>query len=262
MKARILIIILALFMGLFAVVGVLVYVGSVRAQVAEDGRMITVLVAEKKIAAGTELDMLLDQDMVSVEKVPKKYIASGVVSSTSQLKGKIANTTIAKGEQLTLFKFDTPQTATSLELRISGDMRAVAIPINDEKGVAGALAPGDRVDVIGTFDKQIAGVDTTKVFLQNIEVLSVAGSGFEPKQSTDEEKPGAVKASSTQSSTTQNSQSNQTSTIKRTVVLAVSASDLEKLIFAEEKGSVVLALVPNSAKTLQTTGQTIQSVFK
>ncbi|MFZ3063270.1 MAG: Flp pilus assembly protein CpaB [Actinomycetota bacterium] len=248
MKARAMVIVIAVVLGLIAVIGVAAYVGRVKSQVADEGRRVNVVVAEKEITAGTSFDDLLKNNMIKVRSIPKRYVASDAVYAPWQVKGRITKAYIGKGEQLTQNRFESSLKTAAINLRISESMRAVAIPFDEVKAVAGMIIPGDKVDVVATFDKEIAGTDTTRIILQNVEVLSVTGS---ESVTTQGGKPGVAAASSSQ-----------TSSVKKTIVLAVSATDVEKLIFAEKKGSVWLALVPTKASTVQTSGQTINSVLK
>lgn len=52
------------------------------------------------------------------------------------------------------------------------DVRAMAIPIEPEHAVGGALRPGDRVDVLATFDASDARARTT-VLARGVDVLEV-----------------------------------------------------------------------------------------
>jgi pilus assembly protein CpaB len=60
-----------------------------------------------------------------------------------------------------------------LSVRVSPNMRAMSLSVNDVTGVSGFVLPGDRVDVIVTVDN-VAGsnVAVTKTILQDAEVLA------------------------------------------------------------------------------------------
>ncbi|MCR4427582.1 MAG: Flp pilus assembly protein CpaB, partial [Firmicutes bacterium] len=68
---------------------------------------------------------------------------------------------------------------TRLAYAVPVGKRAVSVQVDDVSGVSGMLRPGDRVDVLGTFDvpggagQPFSG---TTIFLQNIEVLAVGQS--------------------------------------------------------------------------------------
>lgn len=248
MKARIMIIITAVLLGVLAVAGVAVYVSAVKNQVAAEGKTVNAIVADKSIPAGTTYDELIKNDMVSLKKIPKRYLAAGAVQSTAQLAGRTASVDIGQGEQLTTGRFASSLTSGDVRIRIKNDLRAIAVPYDDVKAVAGSIAAGDLVDVVVTFDKDVAGTDTTKTILTNILVLSVGNNLTEPPPSNNQS--GGMQANASTATT-----------VKKTLVLAVPAADVEKLVFAENKGVVWLALVPAKAQTVVTSGQTAATVL-
>jgi pilus assembly protein CpaB len=58
---------------------------------------------------------------------------------------------------------------------VRGDMRAVAVHVDDIVGIAGFLHPEDRVDVVVTVPATDRNLEpTSKVILQNVKVLAIA----------------------------------------------------------------------------------------
>jgi pilus assembly protein CpaB len=52
-------------------------------------------------------------------------------------------------------------------------MRAISIPITEVSGVAGYINPGDKIDILATYDnKDVNPVSITYTQLQNIEVAA------------------------------------------------------------------------------------------
>lgn len=251
MKGRMTIIVIALVMALIAVAGVATYVTNVKRQVDEGQNMVAVVVAEQNISAGTTGEDIDRNDWASIKMVPKRFIASGAITSVSEIKNRIAKIAIGKGEQLTQNKFDSSLRTAALTIRVSGDMRAITIPVDDMTGVGGVLCAGDKVDVTATFDKDVAGTDTTQTILRDIEVLEVSWTTAPNTQSSDKGVALASDNSSQQSAPTQ----------KKTVTLSVNAADVERLVFAQQKGTIWLSLVPSKSKTVATGGQTCSSVL-
>jgi pilus assembly protein CpaB len=100
---------------------------------------------------------------------------------------------------------------------IDKGMRAVTISVNDVKGVAGFVQPGDRVDVLLTRSAgtNVADEQRNDVLLQNVKVLGVDQQADDKK-----DKPVVAKA----------------------VTLEVSPDDGQKLTLASSIGSLSLAL--------------------
>jgi len=253
MRSRALIVIVALIMGLMAAMGVFIYINNVKTQVKEEGKLVEVLVAKKNIPPGLSMEDILNRDMADTEKVPQKYVASDAISSPEKVREQYSVISISEGEQLTVSKFRA-STKTGLAYKIPDNLRAVSVAVDEVIGVADMIRPGDHVDIIatlsfpsytGTTGKNVV----TRVLLQNIEVLAVGRE----ITSIEVEKEDAETTNETKAQ----------ETVKRTVTFAVSSSDAEKLVFAEEEGSVWLALLPaTEAKTVSTGGQTYDSIFK
>ena len=92
-------------------------------------------------------------------------------------------------------------------------MRAVSVRVNDVVGVAGFLLPGNHVDVVAAYRD---GPDTrSETVVQNVKVLAV-----DQTASTDKNEPVVVRA----------------------VTLEVTPADAEKLVLAEQRGAIQLAL--------------------
>ena len=137
----------------------------------------------------------------------------GAYQNVAAIEGKIALTEMVKGEILLAARFAEQGAGSTLAAVVSENMRAVSVRVNDVVGVAGFLLPGNRVDVVAAYrDRQ----DTlSETVVQNVKVLAVDQSA-----SNDKNEPVVVRA----------------------VTLEVTPADAEKLILAEQRGSIQLAL--------------------
>jgi len=130
-----------------------------------------------------------------------------------EIEGKIALSEIMKGEMLLAPRFADQGGGSALAAVVADDMRAVSVRVNDVVGVAGFLLPGNRVDVVAAYrDRSDTRSETV---VQNAKVLAV-----DQTASNDKNEPVVVRA----------------------VTLEVSPADAEKLILAEQRGSIQLAL--------------------
>lgn len=241
MRSRFAILVIAVILALSGTVSAAIYLQNVKAQVEEGGKLIEVLVARKTIPAGTSTEDLTDKNLIVTRKIPKKYAAEQALSSTQQFKDKALIVSLSEGEQLTQNKFQSRADA-ELSFRIPPGLVAISIPVDEIVGVSNSISPGDRISVIATFSPGAGGTDVTRIFLQNIEVLSASAS------SEDSRKSGLTQRSALG---------------KKTVILALAPADAEKLVFAEEKGNVWLILLPRGGGQVSPTpGQTLQTIFE
>ncbi|WED21277.1 Flp pilus assembly protein CpaB [Vibrio sp. JC009] len=128
--------------------------------------------------------------------------------------GMVARDAIYAGEVMHASRISEPGVGTTLAALIPENKRAVTIRVNDVVGVAGFLLPGSKVDILQTVKYGKNSASTTTV-LKNIKVLAV-----DQTARTEENKPIIVRA----------------------VTLEVTPKEAQKLLSANSKGSIQLAL--------------------
>lgn len=163
-------IIIALAVGAFAVFAHNMYLSNRIKQIIGPYEKIPVVVA----LIDVEKDQVIDDDMVTLEAVPKKFVQPGAVQNREEVIGRRAIVTIKKGNQIlssNIFKYKE----SYLSYEIPNGMRAVTISVNDITGISGLPMPGDFVDILVTYDFGKGGVvdKRTKTIFQNVQVLAV-----------------------------------------------------------------------------------------
>jgi pilus assembly protein CpaB len=172
-----------------------------------------IVVAGADIAPGTALAGRL----VRVATWPQEIIPAKAMTSASQVEGRVALTSISKGEPITLAKLAPEGTAAGLGGLLDPNSLAVTVKTDEVSGVAGFISPGDRIDVLVAMDKSGSGGEQfSKIILQNIKVLS-KGQVWDQ---TADKKPQVVP----------------------TVTLEVSPEQAEMLNLARSYGKICLAL--------------------
>lgn len=102
------------------------------------------------------------------------------------------------------------------EMTITPGMRAVSIRVNDQDGVSGFVLPGDRVNIMLTrSDAGDGSAPETHILLQDVRVLAV-------DQATEDGAEGPR--------------------VVDTVTVEVTPDMVQKLILAQELGSITIAL--------------------
>ncbi len=93
--------------------------------------------------------------------------------------GAVARGVILPGEPITGRKIVNPGEAGFMAAVLTPGMRAVSTRINAETGAGGFILPGDRVDVILTYDVEQTGPDTisqvhvSRTILEDVRVLAI-----------------------------------------------------------------------------------------
>jgi pilus assembly protein CpaB len=203
---------------------------------------VPVIVAAQDIPTRTKItaSMVALRQMPATAKQPEAYAAEKDVD------GKVTRLPISAGQQVIPNMFAIAREEAGLAFAIPPSKRAVSITTSEVIGSGGLVIPGDFVDVIGVFDKDTMGKDQAAIILQNMEVLAVA-------QSIEGEVPPAPEKGPAQQVGDQLKAPQPTPTPvvpakaqpqAKTVTLAVSPEEAQRLVLAEARGTLRLALRP------------------
>lgn len=133
----------------------------------------TVVVASKLIRRNTLLTPRTVARSLNTKKVATTAVVGGAVTSLDLAQGKMVNADIRPGEQLTTTTLTKDNGA--IAARLTGDERAVTLPIDKLHGMTGDVASGDRVDVYASFNLQTHDSDrpvpTLRLLAQNATLL-------------------------------------------------------------------------------------------
>lgn len=214
-------VLLAVGCAIAATIVIVVAISNYRKSVDATVREQTVLVSTAQIAKGTSADAAAAEQLFKPTVVMSKDMATGAVTNSAVLRGRVATRDIVSGEQLTLTDFAA---AGGVAAQLARNQRAVSVSLDSSHGLVGVLGAGDRVDVYGGFQVQSSSgssVPLMRLLIPNALVLR-AGAG-----------PGASLGSSGGQSAN--------------VLLAVGDAQAGTLAFASDNGKVWLVLRPTNA---------------
>ena len=255
MRTKAIVIVIALVLAGIATALAVNYVNSARSEVAASSEPIEVLVAQEDIPRGLSAEELIAKEMIVLQEVPQRYVAADAISSARAIEGQVLNTPLSKGEQVTSARFAVPSSA-GLAYSVPSDQVAIAIPVDEVRGISRLVRPGDRVAVFVTLENgpEEEG-DITRLLLPEAKVVAMGGSlSSEQAQAaadTEGGGGGAFAAADTETDA------------PRVMTLSVTPVDAEKLVFAQETGKVWIALLPATAQEAPTApGRSLQTLFK
>ena len=149
---------------------------------------LTVVVARNEIAAGEEIK----SGMVEVKSVPKDLAILDAFSTVNTAVGQRARVQLAPGEQLTPAKVGAPTEGAGLDDLLESGFVATAVEVSEVTQVGGNLLPGDRVDLLVTFQPtEPGGPVVVYTVLRDLAVLSVAQEALEAVTAT-QDVPGST----------------------------------------------------------------------
>ncbi len=129
-----------------------------------------VVIAAEDIA---EMQTIDDSNLEYVDQ-PVDFIQPDAISEPELAVGQVAAVPIKKGEQILQTKLLLPGPDTGLSMEVSPGKRALALPVDDMRGVTRLLRPGDRIDLIAAIDYG-KGADShreVRTIMQDVVVLA------------------------------------------------------------------------------------------
>jgi pilus assembly protein CpaB len=202
----------------------------------------------------------LTRNDVTVVKWPAAFIPKGnVFSDPELLVGRVARQDLFPGEPIFKQKVSGSDTHGGLTALIPTGMRAVTVAVTEIKGVAGFVKPGDRVDILTTFelDKSGGGSTTrkTRTVLQDVLVLASAQTMVDDNKYNIETPTGVSKGTATGTGGGEKAKEGESSSLpaassedQKALENDKAKSDAEKA--ARLVSSITLALTPEQTETL------------
>jgi pilus assembly protein CpaB len=166
---------LSVFAALFAVFLVYSYSQEKKAELDKlHGAKKTIIVAKEDIP---EMSTIYD-NMLEQKDVPTEYMVPDSVTLTEDVVGNVSAVPVKKGQVLVKNMLLTPGPDTGIAHQVAPSLRAVTIPIDEVRGVAKLIRPGDRVDVLAAVDvgKGVNQRREVSLLMQDVPVLATGVS--------------------------------------------------------------------------------------
>jgi Flp pilus assembly protein CpaB len=143
------ILIAALVVGALAAVALFNYVGGVEDKASKDAKEVRVLVLKKDVPRGLTGKEAVDKGFIVSDKIPTKFKPATAVDDSSTIQSFVAITDLAAGSVLVRGMFVSKEEAKTgnAELLKNGNV-AITISVDNVRGVAGLIVPGDFVNIL------------------------------------------------------------------------------------------------------------------
>lgn len=226
---------------------VFLYAQNAESRAEDRFETVEVLVASQQIEAGEAIDAALTAGKITKQSVTVGSVLPGATDQGAVFKGQVALTTVYPGEQLLPAKFGV---ATDVEaastLPIPDGLQAISVDLGDPERVAGFVNPGAEVVVYWYGVDAQTGQSVARILHERVLVL---GTG-----------------STTQVATTTTTDPTGAETIEqlpRTLLtFALTQKDVERTIFAQRNGELILGLVNDKSQVGAGRGVDLQSLFR
>jgi pilus assembly protein CpaB len=158
-------------LALFSVLVLYSYTNEQKADLTSKfGEKAQVVVAKADI---NEMETIV-ASMIEVVDRPKDFIEPGAVANPDIVVGQVALVPIKKSEQILESKILKPGPVTGLSMQVAPGKRALTLPIDEMRGVAKLIKPGDRVDLIASVEVGRGATQKreVKTVLEDVTVLA------------------------------------------------------------------------------------------
>lgn len=255
MRTKIVILVLALALGGLAAFTAARYLSDARSEIVQESEAVAVLVAKEDIPRGLTAEELLNNGLIALEEVPRRFVAAGAVSSEASLQGHVLASPLTAGEQVTLARFELPE-AAGVSYSIPKDHVAISIPVDVVTGVSGLVKPGDHIALYVNLEKGPGEEEGyTRLLVADAKVVASGGALRAIAGTTESEPQAGIGA------TRDDTEGQAIDT--RTLTVSVTPVDAERIVWAASQGEVWAAVLPAVATAPPASkGQTVETVFK
>jgi pilus assembly protein CpaB len=259
MPRRMLLIGLTLLMAVVGTAGLLFYVRQADARAVAGKQTVSVLIAAKKVPAGTTVVDARRSGLLHSETMPKATVPDDTLLDVevdlTTLADQVAAGDIAEGQLIRRPMF-VAKAARVSGLVVPDGKLVMTIAVGAAEQVAGYLRAGSMVTVFSTFtvqegqgltpagdnlDRRHEYDHATRVLLPKVQVLAIGPAQAEEKKSsaTPSTDPNAAVL----------------------VTVAVTQAEAEKLVHGAQLGHLYLALVPDGVTPTASAGVDSRTVF-
>ena len=156
---RTVILIAAVVVAAIAAVAVYSYLTTVQDRANKDAKLVKVFVVKKDITKGLPGEQALDEAFVKPDEINVKFRPATALTDVNVIRGKVALTNLAANQVVVDGQFVDPKVATvSSAQRIPTGNVAITIQVDQVRGVANLVQPGDKVNMLVSVHERQGGV--------------------------------------------------------------------------------------------------------
>ena len=209
-------IVVAVVLAALAAVSGFAYLRSADDRAYKGAELVQVFTVTQDIPKGTPGDTAIAQ-AIKANRIPRDFRPSTALTDLSAIKGKVALTSLSVNTVLVDGQFVDPRQAqVTFAQRIPAGQVAITVSVDQVRGVAGLLVPGDRVDIM------VSDGASQRLLYQNVDIIAIGTTA-------------APQAGETQPA--QNPGSG-------LITFAVPPAAAQRIAFAAGQGGLYLVLVP------------------
>jgi pilus assembly protein CpaB len=166
------------------------YLSSVQDRAYEDAERLRVFVVAKNIAKGLPGEQAFQEEFIKADEIPREFRPATAITAVASIRAKVAVTNLSAGQVVVDGMFVNPIDAQiTFSQRIPAGHVAVTVQVDQVRGVAGLLVPGDEVNILA---KDPTQGNIERVLFQNVLIIAIgANAAPQPGDATAAVNPGS-----------------------------------------------------------------------
>lgn len=221
----------SLFPLVIAIMAALIYffvLNLAQKNLARAQKMEKVAVAKIDLPEGTQIE----KRHIEAANIPLAYIQKDAYvlskgANISDIENLVTKVSIAKGNQITKPSISSLSPEMGISLKVQPGNRAYILEVNNQ--VAKMIKPGDKVDILITFDAQLKTNSKEKMSVTILQNILVLGVGSNLGQGLD---------SATKNKNREDEQNNAAFSDTSTLSLSLGLEAAQYLALAQEEGEI------------------------
>jgi pilus assembly protein CpaB len=274
MKRSIVAALAAVFLAIVGCAAVWLYAKSADSRALAGQKPVAVLVATKRIPAGTSGAQIRDGGYVETVSMPASTLPPDAMRKIDSSLDKLVVTSQVGARQLLLRGTFGEQATVSGGLALPDGKLAVSVPLAASAQVAGYIVPGSKSTIFDSFNAVDArtpipsgeklssskdAVQTTRILMPKVEVIAVGSRGMANAITAESVHPTAADGTAAAAGGAAAQPAGDMSGLLVTV--AVTQDEAERLVHAVQTGSLYLALVSDQTTVSPGAGVNNHTLF-
>ncbi len=190
------ILIAAIVVGAIAAFALFNYVQGIEDRANDDAERIGVYKVAQDIPKGTPGETAANEGYIVQSQIPREFLPANFTQDLSTIEGKVALNDLSANQVLVEGMFVDPASALiTFSERLQEGEVAVTIAVDNVRGVAGLLVPGDEVNIMVTGSTEAATVEgeepspysqAARYLYQQVPILAIGRSAVpQPGETVD-----------------------------------------------------------------------------
>ena len=165
---RTLIVIAAVVVAAVAAFANYSYLSTTQDRANKGAERVQVYVVKQDVPKGLPGEQAIEQKYVDRSAIPKEFRPVTALNDVATIRGKVALANLAAGQVVVDGMFVDPKAAqVTFAQRIPPGQVAITVSVDQTRGVAGLLVPGDLVNILVNVE------GTQRYLMQNVKVLAI-----------------------------------------------------------------------------------------